>query len=187
MRIPSIFAMITALFAGNFDPAKAPTYDTIYPFSMADIDGHKVDFAKYKGKVLLIVNVASKCGLTPQYTQLEQVYEAHKADGLLVLGFPANNFMGQEPGTNAEIKAFCKTKYSVSFPMFSKISVKGDDMHPLYQWLIAKSDNHDPIDWNFAKFVVGRDGKVKARFSARTKPDSPEVTEALKKALAEKS
>lgn len=187
MKIPSLFAIIAALFAGNFDPAKAPTYETIYPFVMKDIDGHQVELSKFKGKVLLVVNVASKCGLTPQYTQLEQIFEAHKKSGLVVLGFPANNFMGQEPGTDGEIKNFCQTKYNVTFPMFSKISVKGDDMHPLYQWLLARSENHDPIDWNFAKFLIGRDGKVKARFSARTKPDAPEVLEAIQKELAVKS
>ncbi len=156
----------------------------IYKFNVKDIDGKEVKLSKFQGKVLLVVNVASRCGNTPQYTALEKLYEDHKKEGLVVLGFPANNFMGQEPGTNAEIKTFCCSKYNVSFPMFSKISVKGDDTAELYKWLIASSDRpNDDIEWNFAKFVIGRDGKVFKRIAPGTHPDSPEVVAAVNAAL----
>jgi glutathione peroxidase len=158
---------------------------TFYDFKMENIDGKSVPLSKFKGKVLLVVNVASKCGNTPQYAALEALYEAKKSQGFAVLGFPANNFGAQEPGTNSEIKEFCTSTYSVKFPMFAKISVKGEDEHPLYKWLIANSDQPTAdIDWNFAKFVIGKDGKVAARFKARVKPDSPEVTAAIDAALA---
>lgn len=158
---------------------------TFYDFKMENIDGKSVSLAKFKGKVLLVVNVASKCGNTPQYSALEALYESKKTQGFAVLGFPANNFGSQEPGTNGEIKEFCTATYNVKFPMFAKISVKGEDEHPLYKWLIANSDQPTAdIDWNFAKFVIGKDGKVAARFKARVKPDSPEVVAAIDAALA---
>ncbi len=163
----------------------APT--SIYDFKLPNIDGKETSLKKYKGKVILVVNVASKCGLTPQYEGLESVYEANKKKGFVILGFPANNFAGQEPGTNEEIKTFCTGKYNVSFPMFSKISVKGDDEHPLYKWLISQSDRpSDPIEWNFAKFLIGKDGKVIKRFSPQTKPTDASITEAIEAALAAK-
>lgn len=141
-------------------------------FTVKSIDGTDVDLAKYKGKVLLVVNVASKCGLTPQYEQLEALYKQKKDDGLVILGFPANNFGGQEPGTDAEIKTFCTSKYNVTFPMFAKISVKGADQHPLYKALCGQPApiGGDP-GWNFTKFVVDRQGRVQARFDSRVKPD----------------
>jgi glutathione peroxidase len=142
------------------------TAQSVYDFTMKDIDGKDVQLSQYKGKVLLIVNVASKCGLTPQYESLEQFYEQYKDKGVVVLGFPANNFGGQEPGTEAEIKQFCSTKFNVSFPMFSKISVKGSDMHPLYQYLTQTTG--DEVGWNFHKFLVGKDGKVIKSISSRT-------------------
>lgn len=158
---------------------------SIYDFKMSNIDGKMVPLSKFKGKVLLVVNVASKCGNTPQYAALETLYQAKRKQGFAVLGFPANNFGQQEPGTNGEIKEFCTSTYDVKFPMFAKISVKGDDEHPLYKWLIANSDHPDQdIDWNFAKFVIGKDGKVVARFKAKVKPDSPEVLAAIDAALA---
>lgn len=156
-------------------------------FTVKDIDGNDVALSKYAGKVVLIVNVASKCGLTPQYEQLEGLNDKYKEKGLAVLGFPANNFMGQEPGTNEDIKFFCSSKYDVSFDMFSKISVKGDDKAPLYKYLTEQEADeklNGDIQWNFEKFLIGRDGKVAARFSPKTKPDSPEVIEAIEKALA---
>jgi glutathione peroxidase len=159
---------------------------TIYDFAMKDIDGKTVPLGQYRGKVLLVVNVASRCGNTPQYAALEQLYTKDKDRGLVILGFPANNFGGQEPGTEAEIKEFCTLNYGVNFPMFSKISVKGDDIDPLYKWLISQVEPQKDIDWNFAKFLVGRDGKVIARFPAKMKPDAPEVTEAIEKALGAK-
>ena len=159
---------------------------TIYDFKLDDIDGRPVELAKYKGKALLVVNVASKCGLTPQYEGLEALYKKYKDQGLVVLGFPANEFGGQEPGTNAEIKQFCTGKYSVTFPMFSKIVVKGEGIHPLYKWLLEQTDNKADIEWNFAKFVVGRDGKVLARFHPRTAPNDATLVATIEKAVAAK-
>ena len=153
---------------------------------MKDIDGKNVPLSKYKGKVLLVVNVASKCGLTPQYKALEALYREKKADGFVILGFPANNFGAQEPGTETEIKQFCTGTYDVTFPMFSKISVKGEDENALYKWLIANSDRHEDIEWNFAKFVIGRDGKVAKRISPKSTPDSEEVRAAISDAIARK-
>ncbi len=159
---------------------------SVYDFTMPAIDGQETPLASFKGKVALVVNVASRCGYTPQYTALESVYEKYKGDGLVVLGFPANNFMGQEPGSNQEIKTFCTRTYHVSFPMFSKISVKGPDKAPLYQYLTGKEDNPQTggeIKWNFTKFLIGRDGSIVARFEPAVTPDSPEVTAAIEKAL----
>jgi len=136
--------------------------------------------------VLLLVNVASKCGFTPQYKGLEAVYEKYKDQGLVVIGFPANNFLSQEPGTNEEIKTFCSRTYNVTFPMYSKISVKGDDKAPLYRYLTDTNANPTTggeIKWNFTKFLVGRDGKIIARFEPKVTPDSAEVTSAIEHAL----
>jgi glutathione peroxidase len=158
----------------------------VYEFTMNNIDGQPLPMASFKGKVMLIVNVASKCGFTPQYEGLEAVYEKYKDKGLVIVGFPANNFMAQEPGTNEEIKTFCSTKYSVKFPLYSKISVKGDDKAPLYQFLTdtgANPKTGGEIKWNFTKFLVDRDGKVIARFEPAVKPESPEVAAAIEKAL----
>ena len=158
----------------------------VYEFTMNNIDGQPLPMASFKGKVVLIVNVASKCGFTPQYEGLEAVYEKYKDKGLVIVGFPANNFMAQEPGTNEEIKTFCSTKYSVKFPLYSKISVKGDDKAPLYQFLTdtgANPKTGGEIKWNFTKFLVDRDGKVIARFEPAVKPESPEVAAAIEKAL----
>lgn len=159
---------------------------SIYEFTLNSIDGQPAPLAAYKGKVLLLVNVASKCGFTPQYKELEAIYEKYKDQGFLVVGFPANNFMAQEPGTDAEIKDFCSRTYQVKFPMYSKISVKGDDKAPLYQYLTDKSANPETggeIKWNFTKFLVGRDGKIVARFEPTVKPDAPNVVSAIETAL----
>ena len=153
---------------------------------MKDIDGKEVDLAKYKGKVVLMVNVASKCGLTPQYKQLVEVQKKYKDKGFVVIGFPANNFKKQEPGTNLEIKQFCSEKYNVNFPIFSKISVQGEDKAPLYKELTSKKANGDfggEIPWNFTKFLVGKDGKVINRFGPRVKPDAKEVIKAIEDEL----
>ena len=158
-------------------------------YKVKDIDGKDVDLAQYKGKPVLIVNVASKCGNTPQYKQLQELHKKYSDQGLVVLGFPANEFRSQEPGTNEEIKEFCTSKYGVEFPMFSKIVVKGDGQAPLYQYLTSKETNPKfagDITWNFEKFLVGRDGQVAARFSPRTKPDAPEVVKAIEGELAKK-
>jgi len=159
---------------------------SVHEFSLKSIDGQATPLANFKGKVVMIVNVASRCGFTPQYKELEAVYKKYKDQGLVILGFPANNFMGQEPGTDEEIKTFCSTKYNVTFPMFSKISVKGDDKAPLYQFLTDKNANPTTggeIGWNFTKFLVNRDGKVIQRFDTKVKPDSPEVISAIETAL----
>ncbi len=163
-------------------PSKpAPLANSVYEFTLNDIDGKPVKLDQYKGKVLVIVNVASKCGLTPQYEGIEAFYRAHKDKGVVVLGFPANNFMGQEPGSEADIKTFCKAKYDVSFPMFSKISVKGEDQHPLYQYLTTVTG--EQVKWNFQKFIIGKDGKVVKSISPRTTVDSEEFKTALNAVL----
>lgn len=166
-------------------PASAST--DLLDVTMKDIDGKEVELDEaYRGKVVLIVNVASKCGLTPQYEGLQALYDKYKDQGLVVLGMPANDFKGQEPGTEAEIKEFCTAKYNVSFPMFSKIVVKGEEKHPLYQKLTdpANTETGGDIKWNFTKFLVGKDGKVVARFEPAVKPLDPQVTEAIEKALS---
>jgi glutathione peroxidase len=174
---------------GHMFSAEAASPKSVLDFKMRDIDGKDVNLKQYKGKVLLLVNVASKCGYTPQYEGLEAVYEKYKDKGFVTLGFPANNFNGQEPGTEAEIKEFCTSKFGVTFPMFAKISVKGDDQDPLYKFLTSKETDPEfggEIKWNFNKFLVDRHGKVVARFEPKVKPDSPEVTAAIEKYLAAK-
>jgi len=159
---------------------------SVYDFTMNSIDGQPLPLSNFKGKVLLIVNVASFCGFTPQYEGLEAVYERYKDQGFVIAGFPANNFGAQEPGTNEEIKTFCSRKYNVKFPIYSKISVKGEDKAPLYQFLTDTTANPKTggeIKWNFTKFLIDRNGKVIARFESPVKPDSPEVISAIEKAL----
>jgi len=159
---------------------------SVYEFTLNSIDGQPAPLAAYKGKVLLLVNVASKCGFTPQYKELESMFEKYKDQGFLVVGFPANNFLAQETGTDAEIKDFCSRTYQVKFPMYAKISVKGDDKAPLYQYLTDKTANPNTggeIKWNFTKFLVGRDGKIIARYEPTVKPDAPQVVDAVEKAL----
>ena len=149
-----------------------------------DIDGKDVDLADYKGKVLLIVNTASKCGLTPQYEGLEKVYRKYKDKGFVILAFPANEFGKQEPGTNPQIKEFCKSNYEVSFPLFEKIVVKGDGIHPLYKQLTSTEGYSGDIKWNFAKFLVGKNGEIVARFDPKEKPEGEKVIAAIEKALS---
>jgi glutathione peroxidase len=162
--------------------------ETVYNFTLKSIDGQPISLESYHGKVLLLVNVASKCGFTPQYAGLEALYEKYKDRGLVIVGIPANNFAGQEPGTNEEIKTFCSRKYNVSFPMMSKVSVLGDDKTPLYVFLTDKNANPKiggDIKWNFTKFLFDRKGQPVARFEPATKPDSPEVISAIESALAQ--
>ncbi|MBM3216771.1 glutathione peroxidase [Candidatus Poribacteria bacterium] len=162
---------------------------SIHGFAMKNIDGKKIELSDFDGDVLLVVNTASKCGYTPQYADLEAVYEKYREKGFKVLAFPANEFGAQEPGTNDEIKAFCTTNYDVKFPLFSKIVVKGEGIHPLYQYLTdeeAHPKTGGEIKWNFTKFLVGKDGKVLARFEPKVKPTDEEVTKALEDALAVK-
>jgi len=159
---------------------------SVLDFTMKSIAGQSSPLSAYKGKVVLVVNVASKCGFTPQYEALEATFRHYKDQGFVILGFPANNFMGQEPGTDAEIQQFCKNKYDVTFPMYSKISVKGEDQAPLYKFLTDKTTNPTTggdIKWNFTKFLIGRDGKIVARFEPAIKPDAPEVIQAIESAL----
>jgi glutathione peroxidase len=159
---------------------------SVHEFTLNSIDGSPAPLSAYQGKVVLIVNVASRCGFTPQYAGLESLYEKYKDRGFAILGFPANNFGSQEPGTNEEIKTFCSSKYNVTFPMYSKISVKGDDQAPLYQFLTDKQANPatgGEIQWNFTKFLVDKNGKVVARFEPKVTPESPDVAAAIEKAL----
>jgi glutathione peroxidase len=156
---------------------------------MKGIDGKDVDLSQYKGKVVMIVNVASKCGLTPQYAGLEKAYETYKDKGFVIIGVPANEFLHQEPGTDAEIKKFCTDKYNVTFPMLSKVVVKGEGITPLYQQLTMHEKNpklNGEIAWNFTKFLVGRNGEVVARFEPKTKPEAPEVVKAIETELSKK-
>jgi glutathione peroxidase len=179
--IPVVLGML--FFASVISGADKNVFD----YMLNTIDGQPAPLSAYKGKVIMLVNVASRCGFTPQYTALEAIYERYKARGFVIIGIPANNFGAQEPGTNQEIKTFCQSKYSVTFPMMSKVSVKGDDKTPLYQYLTDKSANPKTggdIQWNFTKFLVGPDGKIIARFEPKVTPDSPEVTGAIEQALA---
>jgi len=161
--------------------------DSIYSIPLKDIDGKDASLKPYQGKVLLVVNVASKCGFTPQYTALEAIYKKYEPQGLVVCGFPCNQFGGQEPGTDAEIKEFCTSKFSVTFPMFDKLEVNGANRHPLYVMLAgAASPFPGDIKWNFTKFLVGRDGNILNRFDSSVTPDSAEVTKAIEAALAAK-
>ncbi|MBW7992235.1 MAG: redoxin domain-containing protein [Planctomycetes bacterium] len=178
-------------------PADFPTEDTIslqerkpeselYAFKMNDIEGQPVSLSKYREKVLLIVNVASKCGFTKQYAGLQKLYDKYRNQGLVVLGFPANNFGAQEPGTDSEIKNFCTVQFNITFPMFSKISVKGDDIHPLYEYMTNPDKNSHfsgPIQWNFNKFLIGRDGKTVARYPSKTEPLDSKITNAVEREL----
>ena len=167
--------LVTALMSVSLFAASS-----VHEFKMKSIQGQPVPLSDYKGKVLLIVNVASKCGYTPQYEGLEALYKKYKDQGLVILGFPANNFLWQEPGSDEDIQKFCKAKYGVTFPMFSKISVKGGDKAPLYQFLTTSGGE---IPWNFTKFLIGKDGKPIERFDPGVKPDASALTSAIEKAL----
>jgi glutathione peroxidase len=153
-----------------------------YEFTMNSIDGKAIPLANFKGKVTLIVNVASQCGYTPQYAGLEALYEKYRDKGFVIAGFPANNFGSQEPGSNEEIKQFCSRNYSVKFPMFAKISVLGSDKAPLYQFLTGATGGQE-IQWNFTKILVDKDGRVVRRFESAVEPDAPEVIAAVEAAL----
>jgi len=168
---------------------KGTPVSSIYDLPVKTIEGKDITLAAYTGQVVMIVNVASKCGFTPQYTGLEALYQRYRAQGFVVLGFPSNDFMGQEPGTDAEIQEFCTLRYKVTFPMFSKITVKGKSAHPLYQYLIDKQTDPEfsgTISWNFNKFLLNRQGRIVARFGSRTTPESEEIKTAIEKALAER-
>jgi glutathione peroxidase len=171
--IISIF-LSTSLFA----------QESFYDFTVKDIDGNDFSLSQLKGKKVMVINVASKCGFTKQYKQLEEVYEKYGGDNFVIIGFPANNFLHQEPGTNEEIKEFCSLNFGVSFPMMSKISVKGKDMHPLYHWLTEKDKNgviDSKVKWNFQKYLISADGQLEKMFSSSTTPDDPEIIEWIEK------
>jgi glutathione peroxidase len=181
----AILMLAAALPAGV--PVRAAgggsTPASVLDFTMKNIDGKDVPLSAYKGKVLLIVNVASECGYTPQYKGLEALYREFKDRGFVILGFPANNFGAQEPGTDQEIKNFCSTQYDVTFDLFSKISVKGKDQHPLYAFITSDPAVAGEVRWNFQKYLVGKDGKLIARFPSKVEPLSEEVKGAVEKAL----
>lgn len=187
IALPAVGALLVG--AALLPQARAETRKVApaLSYTMKDIDGKDVPLSKYQGKVVMIVNVASYCGNTKQYASLQKMYEKYKDRGFVVLGFPANEFGAQEPGTNSEIKTFCTTKYSVSFPMFSKVVVKGDGITPLYKYLTDKSTNPQfggPVEWNFAKFILNRKGEVVGRVKAGTDPMTPEVVALIEKELA---
>jgi glutathione peroxidase len=178
---------VTAITAAFLLQIMSSYANSIYDITVKDIDLKATSLGAYKGKVLLIVNVASKCGFTPQYKTLETVYEKYKNKGLVILGFPCNQFGAQEPGTNEEIKQFCSLKYNVIFPIFDKIEVNGPDRSPLYAALAGKDSPYPgDIQWNFTKFLIGRDGTILKRFDSRATPDSPEVITAIETALRAK-
>ena len=163
--------------------AKEKPSDSVLGFTMKNIDGVDVPLSKYRGKVLLIVNVASECGFTPQYKDLEALYRKYKDQGFMILGFPANNFGAQEPGSDQEIKSFCTTTYGVTFDMFSKISVKGEDQHPLYRLITSDPTYGGEVKWNFQKYLVDREGKITGKYLSKVTPMSEELTSAIEKAL----
>ena len=187
MLLPALGLLLSVSGAGAAaDDAKKPA--SVLDFKVKDIDGKTVDLNKYRGEVLLVVNTASKCGYTPQYKDLEALYEKYKAKGFEVLAFPANEFGNQEPDADPKIKEFCTSNYNVTFPLFSKIVVKGEGTHPLYQFLTGKETDPKfagPIGWNFAKFLVNRKGEVIARFNSADAPESDKVIQAIEAALAE--
>jgi glutathione peroxidase len=162
------------------------TGKSVYDFTLNDIDGNPVSLSTYKGQVLVIVNTASQCGLVGQFAELEAFYKKYKDKGVVVLGFPENNFMGQEPLSNPEIKAFCSKNYGVTFPMFEKISVKGSDMHPLYKYLTNIDENGKidaPVKWNYQKYIIDKSGQVAASITPRTTVNDPEFLQALEDVL----
>ncbi len=183
LALLALAALPLVAFA-SFARASGTDDKGVYEFTAKDIDGNEVPLSRYKDKVLLIVNTASKCGYTPQYKGMEELYAKYKDKGLEVLAFPANEFGAQEPGSNSDIKTFCTSTYKTTFPLFSKIVVKGQGQHPLYQFLTG--NDAKPIPWNFTKFLVGKDGKVIQRFEPKDKPEGDTVTKAIEQALATK-
>jgi len=184
------FALVAWSFTNMVHAQDAGKQTSIYSFQVTTIDGQKIDLAKYKGKVLLIVNVASECGYTDQYKAMQALHTKYGADGLAILAFPCNDFGSQEPGDEAAIKKFAKKTYGAEFDLFSKIKILGKDSAPLYQFLTSKDTNPKhagAVEWNFVKFIIGRDGAIVARFAADVEPDSKDLIDALKKELNKKS
>lgn len=187
-----VLVMIAVLSCGSNKKSSASAgKETVsrdfYSFEVADIDGNKFSMADLKGKKVMVVNVASKCGFTPQYEQLQALYEKYSDKGFVIIGFPANNFMSQEPGTEMEIKEFCTSKFNVTFPMMSKISVKGEDIHPLYSWLTRKELNgveDSSVKWNFQKYFISEDGKLAGMAYSRERPDSERIIKWIEQGIA---
>ena len=183
-----VVCFIASAFALADDTKKENSVPAALSFTMTSLNGKPVNLGKYHGKVVLMVNVASKCGYTPQYKSLQALHEKYKDQGLAILGFPANNFGEQEPGTDNEIADFCEKNYGVQFDMFSKVSVKGDDICPLYKYLTTSQDidekHRGEVKWNFEKFLISRDGKVSNRFRSKVAPDSEEMVKAIEAELA---
>ncbi len=171
--------ILSLIFMSTFAFAQKSFHD----FTVEDIEGNKIDLSTLKGKKVLVVNTASKCGLTPQYEQLQKIYDTYGGEDFTIIGFPANNFNDQEPGSNEDIALFCERNYGVSFPMMSKISVKGDDMHPLYQWLTQKSKNgvlDSTVGWNFQKYLIDEEGRLVKMFEPKVKPDDEQIISMIK-------
>lgn len=192
-RLAALFAMAVGVAAFSLahsfaaDPATAPAKPDALNFTVKDIDGKDVELTTYKGKVLLVLNVASKCGNTPQYEGLQKVYTKYKDKGLVVMGFPANNFGGQEPGSELQIKEFCTSTYHVDFPLFAKVSVKGNDIAPLFKYLTAQESkplSKGDVAWNFEKFLISREGKLVGRFGNKMQPEDATITKAIETELA---
>src|SRR5438067_1471814 len=184
-----VVAAAAALLAAPVATAEDKPVTGPLDFKMKGIDGKDVDLAQYKGKVVLLVNVSSACGYTPQYAGLQELYAKHSKEGLVVIGVPSNDFGKQEPGTDEDIQKFCSTNYKVTFPMLSKVAVKGKDKVPLYKYLTDKATNPaspGEVKWNFEKFLIGRDGKIAGRFMSGVEPTSPELTKAIETELAKK-
>lgn len=191
----SIFLIISYIFSSlfvnrnkalNTTAEPMPTAKNLYDFTMTSLEGQSVPLSTYKGKVVVIINVASKCGYTPQYGELEKFYEANKDRGVVILGFPANNFGAQEPGSNSEIRQFCTRNYGVSFPMFSKISVEGSDIHPLYKFLTTKSENgveDSRVKWNFQKYIIDKNGRLVGHFDSGVKVTDKGFVETIEKLI----
>jgi glutathione peroxidase len=176
--------LLFLLFILTSFSVSAQSNNSIYQFKVEDLSGNTFDFASLKGKKILIVNTASKCGYTPQYEQLEAIYKKYKNQNFVIIGFPANNFMWQEPGTNAEIATFCRSKYGVSFPMMAKISVKGKDMHPIYQFLTQKKLNgvlDSKVEWNFQKYLINEKGQLEQVYMSGVKPNDDKITNWIEK------
>lgn len=188
IRAALIFLPFLACVAGCTSPSQEVPMNGIYTIEAETISGKSIKLEQYKGKLLLIVNTASKCGFTGQYDGLQKLYEKYQDKGFVILGFPSNDFMRQEPGGNEEIESFCKMNYGVTFPMFGKVSVKGGAQHPLYRYLTSKDTNPEfggKISWNFNKFLVSKEGKVINRFGSRTKPTDTKLVAAIEAALGE--
>lgn len=176
-----LISFLLAMFMGT----SSFNNESIYDFTLTNIDGKSVALSEYKGKVILVVNVASKCGFTPQYAELQDLYESYKDDGLVILGFPANNFMGQEPGSDEDINEFCTLTYGVEFPMFSKVSVKGSDQSELFKYL-TDAENKDftgEVKWNFEKFLIDKEGNLQRRFRSNVKPSDSDLVSSVKSLL----